>query len=667
MKREGYLTNGLGIVLLLAVLSLFFGSTVQANRYQSTNYTIDTSTLGGSIAGEQSSTNYKLVSSGGESIIGDGASGSYALGSGYVGSLEKSLQLNLQPGGLLAHYSFDEAVTKTIHDQSATGLNLEATGTPTSVSGKMSNAVHTADNNSLQSSTSGATAVDAANITVEAWLNYDNWSTSSSAVAVSRWDTTTANGSWRLGRTTTSQFRFSVYINGQTYSVQGSTGKSTSTWYHVVGTYNGTTLRLFVNGVQEDSSTISQGSLPSSGAPLSVGEYANQANPYWAGAVDEVKLFNRALSSAEVLAEYNAQNSGYNSGLSLGSITAGTSNTTTADTIVQTDAPGYSLAVSQNHDLQTALASVPLLFRETFNNLTAGTDVTAGVTNFTSRFASGAATFTATSSGVDGIFTRIAIPGTSTTGAYRYAMPSNQTLLYLRMYFRISANPSTNATVMNVLEPADTTLGNVQIMTDGKFRIRNINTAVDTSTSTIPLNTWVRFDWRYNASSGSQTLRYFGSGNVNGTTATETLSGAAQTGNTIGIFTTGMSTGSTNINFDMDDVATSSVNYPDPLDTYTTISGVTGDITTPVTWSEGTTKGLGFTLYGTTATALPGKWSSGNAYAAFPSTPTTYYSRTGYTGGVKDVHNMRLRLDVNTAQQVGDYSNMVILTGTMTP
>ncbi|HRC28292.1 MAG TPA: LamG domain-containing protein [Candidatus Saccharimonas sp.] len=97
-----------------------------------------------------------------------------------------------------------------------------------------------------------------------------------------------------------------------------------------------------------------------------------------------------------------------------------------------------------------------------------------------------------------------------------------------------------------------------------------------------------------------------------------------------------------------------------------TINAVSGTIASPVTWVEGTTKGLGFTLYGTNATAIPGKWSSGAAYAAFPGTSTTFYVRTGQPS-TKDVLNMRLRLDVDASQPTGTYTNVITTTGTMIP
>jgi hypothetical protein len=98
-----------------------------------------------------------------------------------------------------------------------------------------------------------------------------------------------------------------------------------------------------------------------------------------------------------------------------------------------------------------------------------------------------------------------------------------------------------------------------------------------------------------------------------------------------------------------------------------TIPAVSGSITSPVSWTEGTTKGLGFSLVSTNATAIPGKWSSGSAYAAFPSSSTAFYTRTGYTAGSTDTLDMRVRLDVANSQPTGSYTNTVTWIGTTTP
>lgn len=98
-----------------------------------------------------------------------------------------------------------------------------------------------------------------------------------------------------------------------------------------------------------------------------------------------------------------------------------------------------------------------------------------------------------------------------------------------------------------------------------------------------------------------------------------------------------------------------------------TIPGVSGTIASPLAWTEGTTKGLGFSLASSTGTAPPPKWSSGSAYAAFPGAGTTMYTRTGYTGGATDSLTINVRADVTASQVSGAYTNTVTWTGTMTP
>jgi hypothetical protein len=97
-----------------------------------------------------------------------------------------------------------------------------------------------------------------------------------------------------------------------------------------------------------------------------------------------------------------------------------------------------------------------------------------------------------------------------------------------------------------------------------------------------------------------------------------------------------------------------------------TISPVSGNVASPVSWSEGSTKGLGFSLYGTNATAIPGKWTSGSSFAALPNVATTFYSRNG-TPNTTDLLSMRLRLDTVASQPALNYSNQMTITGTITP
>ena len=70
-----------------------------------------------------------------------------------------------------------------------------------------------------------------------------------------------------------------------------------NTWSHLATTYDGTTLRLYVNGALAGSSTIA-GSIPASTGPLRLGGNAIWGE-WFSGEIDDVRVYNRALSATE--------------------------------------------------------------------------------------------------------------------------------------------------------------------------------------------------------------------------------------------------------------------------------------------------------------------------------------------------------------------------------
>jgi hypothetical protein len=75
-------------------------------------------------------------------------------------------------------------------------------------------------------------------------------------------------------------------------------------WIHVAGTFDGTTMRVYLNGVLDGSTTPDPGTWTNN-LPLRIGADQDGASRF-SGAIDEVELFNRALSASELLALYNA-------------------------------------------------------------------------------------------------------------------------------------------------------------------------------------------------------------------------------------------------------------------------------------------------------------------------------------------------------------------------
>jgi hypothetical protein len=81
----------------------------------------------------------------------------------------------------------------------------------------------------------------------------------------------------------------------------GTTGLAANTWTHLAVTYDGMTLRLYVNGVQVTSQART-GNLATSANPLQIGGDSSYGH-YFKGTIDEVRIYNVELSLSEIQAD----------------------------------------------------------------------------------------------------------------------------------------------------------------------------------------------------------------------------------------------------------------------------------------------------------------------------------------------------------------------------
>jgi hypothetical protein len=95
------------------------------------------------------------------------------------------------------------------------------------------------------------------------------------------------------------RLEFTLMQGGTRHRLQAPVGAvAAGRTYHVVGTYDGTTQRLYLNGVQVGS-RAQAGSVTVGTWPLSVGAWAGWGE-YFRGTVDEVAVYNKALTASRV-------------------------------------------------------------------------------------------------------------------------------------------------------------------------------------------------------------------------------------------------------------------------------------------------------------------------------------------------------------------------------
>ena len=83
-------------------------------------------------------------------------------------------------------------------------------------------------------------------------------------------------------------------------------------WHHIVGTYDGSDLRIFVNGDLENNTTIGPVLAFTGPAPLRIGNIQHSShifgpphNGVFDGIIDDVYIYNRALNETEIAELYN--------------------------------------------------------------------------------------------------------------------------------------------------------------------------------------------------------------------------------------------------------------------------------------------------------------------------------------------------------------------------
>jgi hypothetical protein len=210
---------------------------------------------------------------------------------------------NAAPSGLVAAYAFNETSGTTAADASGNGRTGTVSGAAWNTGGRYGGALNfdgindwvtVADANALDLTTG---------VTLSAWVR---------PTAVSNWRTvimkeTNASLTYGLYAGDSSGLPAFWVTVGDVYDFRSITGPSlvpvSPTWTHVAATFDGTTMRLYVNGTQV-ASLAQTSPIATSSSPLRIG--GNSAwGEYFAGSIDDVRVYNRALSATEIQTDMN--------------------------------------------------------------------------------------------------------------------------------------------------------------------------------------------------------------------------------------------------------------------------------------------------------------------------------------------------------------------------
>jgi fibronectin type 3 domain-containing protein len=201
------------------------------------------------------------------------------------------------PPGLVGAWAFGEGMGSTTADASGNGNAGTINGADWSSQGRFGNGLDFDGNGNTVRVPSAASLNLGSAMTLSGWIQptviQDGWDTILHRQTENYFLTASGNGAMRPAA--------GGAFGGNTSTIEAPSAIPLATWSYVATTWDGSTQRLYVNGTQVATRDVG-GSLPASANPLWIG--GNQPyGEYFEGRIDEVRVYNRALTQGEIQAD----------------------------------------------------------------------------------------------------------------------------------------------------------------------------------------------------------------------------------------------------------------------------------------------------------------------------------------------------------------------------
>jgi hypothetical protein len=206
--------------------------------------------------------------------------------------------------GLISWWKLDETQGNSANDSSGNNVNGSLVGEPKwqPSGGKIGGALEFDGNGDYVNLGTNSVFDITGQITVTAWIKVNEFNYDYTAII------TKGDSAWRLQRdAATNHLEFACsdldVPNTQWSNVLGNVNVNDGQWHHAAGVYDGEKLYLYVDG-ELDVSSQAEGTINTNDFPVYIGENAEQTGRFWNGLIDDVRIYNYALSVNEIKALY---------------------------------------------------------------------------------------------------------------------------------------------------------------------------------------------------------------------------------------------------------------------------------------------------------------------------------------------------------------------------
>ncbi len=239
------------------------------------------------VASKGPSTNYYLVNATGAD---------FTVVTGKEGVPENEIR-----DGLVGQWKLDEASGVNAYDSSGVGNNGTLTGSPVRTVSCFVSDCLTLSGTGQYVTIAPPSGFPTTAITVSAWVYLTGHINFDDLVA----NNFSAAGGWNLFADSGGNALFGVFNGVSQFNASGCAPSFTlNAWHHLLGTYDGTTVKVYLDGVQcTTTSALASQTLYTAGS-VRMGDADGTSASH---RIDDVKIYKRAVSAAEVTQTYNSR------------------------------------------------------------------------------------------------------------------------------------------------------------------------------------------------------------------------------------------------------------------------------------------------------------------------------------------------------------------------
>ncbi len=211
---------------------------------------------------------------------------------------------NFLTNGLVGYWTMDGRTISgtSMTDQSGQGNTGTLVNTPTQVIGKIGQGLQF--DGSSQYIDAGTPVMPTSAFTLSGWIYPTSYASVQGQIISKGYDG--SNTQWELILLNSGKAQIDTYVTPTQKGVTSSATIPLNKWTYLTGSFDGTTWRIYIND-SLDSFNVQSGPV-ATGAKLDIGavDIIGTSGQYFPGKIDDVRIYNRALSLTEIRQLYNA-------------------------------------------------------------------------------------------------------------------------------------------------------------------------------------------------------------------------------------------------------------------------------------------------------------------------------------------------------------------------